>query len=384
MKKDTMANEATTTFPPEINNLLEKHGIDRTDTTAAINLLIRLKLATVRETDDQIVIIYNSNSEQETSDIDQNNNPQCLAAAEEIKPNRNVFTPHQPNKSPRLSSPENNKKLLNESFCGERSADIKNNKKNLSSSESDQEILEESACSEPSVDGKENKGGVDVDLDDFSPNVLEFLLNETLIGKTLLQQAKSGILSKRRQLDLAEIVTSWHFAHKTKLHERDLQKYSRVIVLLFKNEKQDSYFLPRGGDKRNPGGKIANKINTLKNRARKRRLYDENYLSHLKHTNNSVTEHGEDLNSSGREALEWLTTNDAPWTTVLVKWKASFPVRSKLLKKSIAVEELIIAKLWSLITSEYGHQLVGKFWAQERILDAYWLYQVDSGRRVVK
>lgn len=67
-----------TTFPPDINHILDReyfeivavvkisnlfsfsgHGIDPTNTAAAINLLIELGIATVEETEDQYIIIYN-------------------------------------------------------------------------------------------------------------------------------------------------------------------------------------------------------------------------------------------------------------------------------------------------------------------------------------
>lgn len=116
--------------------------------------------------------------------------------------------------------------------------------------------------------------------------------------------------------------------------------------------------MPRGGDKRNPGGKIANKINTLKTRARKRKLQDEEHELHLKDKNNSEKELSEGPNSTARDALDWLITNDAPWTTVLDEWKASFSIRSTLLRKPKPLEELVKSKLWNLIKSEHGHQLV--------------------------
>lgn len=96
-----------------------------------------------------------------------------------------------------------------------------------------------SASGEPSV--KQNKENDNDDIDDlldFSPDTLKLLLRETEKGKSIIEKAELGVLSERRQLELAEIVATWHLAHRTKLHECDLKKYSRVIVLLFKNEKQ--------------------------------------------------------------------------------------------------------------------------------------------------
>lgn len=127
-----------------------------------------------------------------------------------------------------------------------------------------------------------------------------------------------------------------------------------IIVFIL----QDTYFLPRGGDKKNPGGIIANKVNTLRSQARKRKRQDEEHELHLNAMNDS--ELNEDPNSSGRDAYDWLIDNASPWTTVLDRWKASFSIRSKLLTKPNPVDELVKSKLWNLITSEYGHQLVSQ------------------------
>lgn len=121
---------------------------------------------------------------------------------------------------------------------------------------------------------------------------------------------------------------------------------------------QDSYFLPRGGDKKNPGGKIYNKINTLKTKSRKRKLEDEEHAKILKNRNNLPKEQNRVESATAREAFLWLQKNDSPCTTVLDSWKASFPVRSPFLSKANAQDELKKANLWRLITSEHGYQLV--------------------------
>lgn len=58
------------------------------------------------------------------------------------------------------------------------------------------------------------------------------------------------------------------------------------------------------------------------------------------------------------DALQWLQVNNAPWTTVLDRWRASYPLRVGYLAKPKAEQGLIKLNLLRLITSEFGYQLV--------------------------
>lgn len=93
-----------------------------------------------------------------------------------------------------------------------------------------------------SGENKENVSGTsESESGDFSgltPNTLKRILNETETGKNIIRQAEKGALSDRRQLELAEVIANWHLAHRTRVRESDLRDYSRVIVLLFRNENQ--------------------------------------------------------------------------------------------------------------------------------------------------
>lgn len=190
------------------------------------------------------------------------------------------------------------------------------------------------------------------------------ILQNSPVGKDIIRLAGEGILSERRQQELAEFVAQWHLSNKKKLVEADLQKYSWSVTSLFENEKVESYFLPRGGDKKNPGGKIYNKINTLKTRDRRRRRDDEqhNKTTNLKQRNDSVK-----YDEAVRDALQWLQVNDAPWTTVLDRWKTSYPTRAKFLTTASAIKELSKLNLWRLISSEFGHQLVSVYLTTKQI-----------------
>ncbi|XP_058814073.1 uncharacterized protein LOC131677980 [Topomyia yanbarensis] len=357
---------------PESNGIFPnvsiiRHGIDRADTAAAVNLLIQLGVATVEETEEQLIIIYNQ-QERSTEKIytaigdNESAGPTTSAVPQPMSQETIVIDGHESQRFADSSVSANQE-------IAESSTNISTNvltpaNQRLSrvpSSSSSDDALE--TINKPPFRHKYNKENRDIsdddinEISDLTPDTLTQLLKETVTGSNIIHQAKKGILSQRRQLELAEIVANWHLAHRTRLHERDLKKYSRVIVLLFKSENQDSYFLPRGGDKRNPGGKIANKINTLKNKARKRKLQDKEHELILNNKNVAQKEISEEANSIAQESLDWLNTNSAPWTTVLDKWKQSFPIRSTLLKKPNLLDELNKSQLWSLIKSEHGYQL---------------------------
>lgn len=104
--------------------------------------------------------------------------------------------------------------------------------------------------------------------------------------------------------------------------------------------------------KKNPGGKIYNRISNRKQKAAKRKLTEEKHLSKIKKASEPVNvEH-----PSVKEAESWLEQNTQPWSTTLDKWAISFPRRSSLLLKPKAVEEVL--KRFRHYSNEFGYQLV--------------------------
>lgn len=123
---------------------------------------------------------------------------------------------------------------------------------------------------------------------------------------------------------------------------------------------QDSYYLPRGGDKKNLGGKIYNKVNTIKTKLRKRAKEEEAYSKRCKLDKNVHCE-SDDFQRNGIEARKWLAKYNQPWSTVIDKWTESFCFRKSILAKPTTVQSLTKADLWRHVTSEHGYQLVNKY-----------------------
>ncbi|XP_062557162.1 uncharacterized protein LOC134222025 [Armigeres subalbatus] len=117
-------------------------------------------------------------------------------------------------------------------------------------------------------------------------------------------------------------------------------------------QHNENYFIPRGGDRRNIGGKIANKIGNLKQKRRRNDVREEAHLKKLK-----PDESGEDtVDEMSREAEEWLALNNSPWSTVLDKWNASFTSRKRLLSNRKSTVKII--KTYSHYKQAYGFQLI--------------------------
>lgn len=191
---------------------------------------------------------------------------------------------------------------------------------------------------------------------ELTPKLLREILEQSIIGQDIIDRASKGVLSEGRQLELSQIVAEWHLAHRKKLYEENLRSYAQVITLLFRNEKLESYYLPKGGDKKNPGGKIYNKVNTIKSKFRKREKYEATHAKRLKLQDSNDIVQCDD--PAANEARRWLNINDGPWTTVMDMWRTSYPLRRQFLGKPIAVTELEKINLWRFISMESGHQLV--------------------------
>lgn len=118
---------------------------------------------------------------------------------------------------------------------------------------------------------------------------------------------------------------------------------------------QDDYYLPPGGSKKNPGGQLYNKINTIKARNKKRKESDE---AHLAQQTTGNKKRCELVNPKEQEANNWLKLNADPWSTVIDSWKISFSSREQFLGKPKSVEQLKATFYWKFIRCQYGYQLV--------------------------
>ncbi|XP_058821061.1 uncharacterized protein LOC131683247 isoform X2 [Topomyia yanbarensis] len=187
----------------------------------------------------------------------------------------------------------------------------------------------------------------------FGPNKLRSLLEGTVTGKELINRAHQGPLSNQSQAELISILSEYHISTKGKVTEEILKIYTLAITLLFKHEKKEIYFTPRGNGKRNPGGKLYNGIVNTRQKFAKRKLKEKEHLAKKK-VNLSDSPQRTDL--EGEEALNWLKLNTQPWATTLEKWAISFKSRQVSLPKLLDTAQ--IWKSFPHYTEPFGYQLI--------------------------
>ncbi|KAL1397589.1 hypothetical protein pipiens_009651, partial [Culex pipiens pipiens] len=124
----------------------------------------------------------------------------------------------------------------------------------------------------------------------FSPNVLLNLLNSTITGSAIIESAALGELSESNQHELARIIAERHVQSKSKTTSDDLKEYATAVTALFKQEKEVNYYIPRGGTRKNFGGKIANKINGVKRKFKAKASEEENHRAKIKRVAEGVKE----------------------------------------------------------------------------------------------
>ncbi|XP_062540848.1 uncharacterized protein LOC134208897 [Armigeres subalbatus] len=187
----------------------------------------------------------------------------------------------------------------------------------------------------------------------FSPTILHNLLNSSELGKDIIRRSEIGELSTGRQYELAGIIAEWHLTNRTRLLQEDLEEYAVAVTSVFQSEKKETYYLERGGSKRNPGGIVYNKICNLRAKSRKRDKSENEYAKRIR-TGTDVTK----SNTVSALSMNWLQLNDGPWATILDKWKESFPSRINIVGKVTAQEKLRQTHIWKHVQSEYGYQLM--------------------------
>ncbi|XP_055532800.1 uncharacterized protein LOC129722941 isoform X2 [Wyeomyia smithii] len=327
-------------FPDYIRKFLQNSEVNESDPTAILQLLIKSNLVTLvqqegNETiisikpDEDLPLASRENLDRDNSTLD---SPACA------------------------SSILQDWEFTQEELLVPDAQPVRDNvvsRQNRSNSTGNISVIYASST-EKEVSTNESNPQFDSEL---TPNILEDLLKKNIIGNEILELGAKGCLSERRKLELAGIVAEWHLSRKNKTREEDLAKYAKSIVLLFKNERQNDYYLPKGGDKKNPGGKIYNKINTIRTQCRKRKLDDEKQAEINKDTG-VYCEKRSANDTSIEESENWLKLNDGPWSTVLDKWKASFLKRKDYLAKCHCKDNLRKGNLWKFIRCEYGYQLI--------------------------
>ncbi|XP_062715110.1 uncharacterized protein LOC109622138 [Aedes albopictus] len=170
----------------------------------------------------------------------------------------------------------------------------------------------------------------------FTPERLEALLSSTLTGQDIRKRGASGPLSTDSQRELVQILTEHHCNAGKRAKEECLAEYAECIVALFKYEKAETYYIPRAGGRKNPGGKLYNKIVNSRQKAAKRKLREEAHLA-IKKPATSL----EVSDESAVKAVEWLKYNKLPWTTALDKWEQAYPLRKSQLGNMTFADELL-------------------------------------------
>lgn len=194
----------------------------------------------------------------------------------------------------------------------------------------------------------------------FDCTILLDLLKQSEEGKDIINRAQAGELTEAKQNQLAGLIAKYHLIHRGKLRAEDLQTYALAICTLFKSERQENYYIARGGDRKNHGGKIANKIGNLKRKKRKSDAVEEEHAKAFKRAGTSIDTVDHDEKSV--QAYEWLKLNTEPWTTVTDKWPLSITQRKPYLRSYLSVPKLFT--LFPHYKSQYGYQLIDEDFKQ--------------------
>ncbi|ETN60882.1 hypothetical protein AND_007483 [Anopheles darlingi] len=90
----------------------------------------------------------------------------------------------------------------------------------------------------------------------MSPVTLKDILNSSTLGRNILAVGELGVLSKSMQCQLTAIIIAYHMEFETKLSTPQLENYAYCISTLLPHENPLSYHIPRGPNRRNPGGSL--------------------------------------------------------------------------------------------------------------------------------
>ncbi|XP_055632689.1 uncharacterized protein LOC129773137 [Toxorhynchites rutilus septentrionalis] len=186
----------------------------------------------------------------------------------------------------------------------------------------------------------------------FTAKFLEKLLIHSEEGKEILHYASKTELSEAKQLVLSSIIAKHHLNTRKKALTEDLRTYALAVTSLFKFERLENYFIPRSGDRKNHGGKIANKIGNLKQRKRKCEAKENAYQASTQTTIDSQSTR----DVAAEEAAEWLMLNSEPWSVVLERWRVSYEAR-----KGHLLSRKCITKIFTTYPQykcQHGFQLI--------------------------
>ncbi|XP_050075252.1 uncharacterized protein LOC126562726 [Anopheles maculipalpis] len=90
----------------------------------------------------------------------------------------------------------------------------------------------------------------------MTPATLKEVLYSTTVGRSILSRGCLGVLGKSLQYQLTAIVIDYHMAYETKITSPELENYAHCITTLLPHETAATYHIPRGPNRRNPGGSL--------------------------------------------------------------------------------------------------------------------------------
>ncbi|XP_055604609.1 uncharacterized protein LOC129752849 [Uranotaenia lowii] len=215
-------------------------------------------------------------------------------------------------------------------------------------------------------------------LEIFSPIVLERILKKTEGGKKIIADSKVGPLSSHNQKELCNIICAYHRETKSGILSANLQLYDLVIRSLLPFEKPNIYYIPAAGNRRNPGGKIANKLVNLKTKHRRQVALEQDYQKQL--GNGIVVP---EIDGLTKASHEWLLLNRDPWQTVLQQWEICFELRKPLMKSCSNIVKLL--STYPHYKLEHGYQLVNywDFKTSIHLKFLFYFWQIDIDFRIL-
>ncbi|KXJ71642.1 hypothetical protein RP20_CCG020066 [Aedes albopictus] len=208
----------------------------------------------------------------------------------------------------------------------------------------------------------------------LSAKALNNLLQTTMVGQKLLSKASAGPLSKDSRNELVTIIVDRHLELKFPTKEEVMEQYAEAITEVFTDESKDTYFIARDGSRRSHGGKLYNRIVYTRQKAHKRKLYEEQHLETLKRRIEPVKRAVVPSDSVKARVeydlpLSWLDLNAEPWDTAEEFWRRSFATRKLDLTNAKTAPE-VLKKYWHLYSKALGYQLIEMDFRQLAIGDS--------------
>ncbi|XP_058125634.1 uncharacterized protein LOC131281265 [Anopheles ziemanni] len=90
----------------------------------------------------------------------------------------------------------------------------------------------------------------------MTPSTLKEILDCNSLGRSIMAMGCLGGLGKSLQYQLTAIIIDYHMEFEAKITTPQLENYAYCIATLFPHENPLTYHIPRGPNRRNPGGSL--------------------------------------------------------------------------------------------------------------------------------